>query len=205
MSGSVFLQDSSRPCPPQLVPSSHTTLLRQASYKQVSRSAGQTQRPCARGHCPRRGGQSQREAGGPWSRGSDLSASLHRCGAGVSPPLTDKEKGRVGQRLPQGHSGRHSSARLCPWFTSWAVFTVASPHLASQRAGRQRPCLQADASPAGPTGPPPPATPRTIPERPPVTGVQRPRGVDPGPAVCPWERVPVSRPWTRASRRSTGL
>lgn len=171
----------------------------------ISRSAGQTQRPCARGHCPRRGGQSQREAGGPWSRGSDLSASLHCCGAGVSPPLTDKEKGRVGQRLPQGHSGRHSSARLCPWFTSWAVFTVASPHLASQRAGRQRPCLQADASPAGPTGPPPPAAPRTIPERPPVTGVQRPRGVDPGPAACPWERVPVSRPWTRASRRSTGL
>lgn len=54
---------------------------------------------------------------------------------------------RVGQRLPHGHSRRHSSARLCPWFASWALFTVASPHPASQRAGRQRPCLQADASP----------------------------------------------------------
>ena len=112
---------------------------------------------------------------------------------------------RVGQRLPHGHSRRHSSARLCPWFASWALFTVASPHPASQRAGRQRPCLQADASPAGPTGPPPPATPRAVPGRPPVTGAQRPRGVDPGPAACPWERAPVSCPWTRASRRSIGL
>lgn len=174
----------------------------------ISRSAGQQDKPngpVLGDTAPGEVGRARGRLGGPWSRGSDLSASLHRCGAGVSPPLTDKEKGRVGQRLPQGHSGRHSSARLCPWFTSWAVFTVASPHLASQRAGRQRPCLQADASPAGPTGPPPPATPRTIPERPPVTGVQRPRGVDPGPAACPWERVPVSRPWTRASRRSTGL